>query len=76
MGTNEIVKKEKMVNIVGEIKKDILNILELSEVKSKRRLLFRKVPFYRYRKNERGERLIEFCKKNRFVAINTFFQQP
>ena len=28
------------------------------------------------RKNERGERLIEFCKKNQLVATNTCFQQP
>ena len=28
------------------------------------------------RKNERGERLIEFCKKNKLVATNTCFQQP
>ena len=28
------------------------------------------------RKNERGERLIEFCKKNQLVATNTCFLQP
>ena len=33
MGANEKVKKEKMVNIMREMKKHILNILGLSEVK-------------------------------------------
>ena len=33
MGANEKVKKEKMANIVREMKKHTLNILGLSEVK-------------------------------------------
>ena len=36
MGANEKVKKEKMANIVREIKKHSLNILGLSEVKWKK----------------------------------------
>ena len=36
MGANEKVKKEKMANIVREMKKHSLNILGLSEVKWKK----------------------------------------
>ena len=28
------------------------------------------------RRNERGERLIQFCQKNKLIIANTWFQQP